>query len=250
MILTSIYNKRFYNDQKSGSKSSAEEIVPLVLDLVRPQSVIDVGCGVGTWLSVFVERGITDYLGVDGEWLDKRLLQIPKSNFLCYDLTKPLLIDRNFDLAVSVEVAEHIPSKFAPLFVESLTNLSSVILFSAAIPRQGGARHVNEQWPSYWVDLFEKKDYTVVDALRRKIWKNKKVEYWYAQNILIFANLKTLKNFPSLNEEFLLRTFKDQLSIVHPDVYLAKARATELSIEHMKEILLSLPRRIRNARRA
>ena len=64
------------------------------------------------------------------------------------DLAQPLQIDRRFDLALSLEVAEHLPPECGSEFVQTLTDLSSVILFSAAIPFQGGTDHLNEQWPS------------------------------------------------------------------------------------------------------
>jgi SAM-dependent methyltransferase len=240
------YNKRFYFNQQSGSKKSAREIVPIVLTLIRPKSVIDVGCGIGTWLSVFAEQGVSDFLGVDGVWVDKELLQIPKENFAYHDLTKPLEINRRFDLVVSLEVAEHLSNSYAQSFVDSLINLGPVVLFSAAIPYQGGAHHLNEQWPDFWVQLFGKRNYAVVDAVRRRIWQNNKVEYWYAQNTLIFIDLNSVAKYPLLKEELFQRTFNDQLSIVHPNVYLAKARATELNVTHAKQILQSLPTRIRN----
>jgi cyclopropane fatty-acyl-phospholipid synthase-like methyltransferase len=179
----STYNKRFYLNQQSGSKKSAKEIVPIVLNLIQPKSVIDIGCGIGTWLSVFAEQGVSDFLGVDGEWVNKKLLQIPKENFAYRDLTKPLEINKRFDLVVSLEVAEHLPNSYAQTFVDSLITLGPVILFSAAIPYQGGRHHVNEQWPDFWVQLFRKKDYAVVDAIRRRIWQNNRVNYWYILKI-------------------------------------------------------------------
>ena len=76
------YTEDFYKDIKDGSRSSAKEIVPLVLELVRPRSVIDIGCGIGTWLSVFVELGINDVYGIDGAHIDRKKLEIPEERFL------------------------------------------------------------------------------------------------------------------------------------------------------------------------
>lgn len=98
-----------------------------------------------------------------------------------HDLTTSLKSDRLFDLVMSLEVAEHLDAKYAETFVDSLTNFGPVILFSAAVPFQGGEHHVNEQWPSYWEELFAKKGYVAVDAIRKHIWQNPEVEWWYAQ---------------------------------------------------------------------
>lgn len=144
-----LYNEGFFQYLQEGSKRSAEQIVPILLELIQPQSVIDVGCGTGTWLSVFCEHGIEDIWGVDGDYVQEEALEIPKDRFLSHDLTKPLALDRKFDLAISLEVAEHLPCDSAEAFVDSLTQLAPVILFSAAIPFQGGVGHVNEQWQEY-----------------------------------------------------------------------------------------------------
>lgn len=213
------YTEKFYKDQKEGSRRSAKEIIPLVLELIQPQHVIDVGCGAGTWLSVFKECGVEDIWGVDGAYVDKKILEIPEERFFSFDLKNPLRMDGQFDLVVSLEVAEHLPSECAGIFVDSLISLGPVILFSAAIPFQRGAGHINEQWPDYWVQFFQKKGYVVIDCIRKKIWQNDNVEWWYAQNILLFVRRDYLASHPLLQREF-ENTAISQLSIVHPRKYL------------------------------
>lgn len=213
------YTEQFYKGQRTGSRQSAKEIIPLVLALVHPKHVIDVGCGVGAWLSVFRECGVEDIWGVDGDYVDKRMLEIPEERFFSWDLKKPLRLDRQFDLVVSLEVAEHLPSECAETFVNSLVCLGPVILFSAAMPFQGGTGHVNEQWPEYWAKFFQERECAVIDCIRKKIWQSENVEWWYAQNILIFVQRNHLASHPLLQRE-LANTASSQLSIVHPKKYL------------------------------
>jgi len=220
MDIEFLYTKDYYKDIQEGSRRSAKEIVPLVLELIQPRSVIDVGCGVGTWLSVFKECGVRDIIGVDGGYIEKGMLQIPQERFLSFDLSEPLRMERQFDLVVSLEVAEHLPTKCAERFVDSLVRLGPVILFSAAIPFQGGEQHINEQWPDYWVKYFQQKGYVVIDCIREKIWQNTNVEMWYAQNILMFVRQNYLENYPLL-KKMVENTVTSQLSIVHPRRYLA-----------------------------
>src|SRR6266550_726804 len=123
MEQAAIYTDEFYGARQKSARRSAREIVPLVLNLMKPQSVIDVGCGVGTWLSVFKEYGVENFLGVDGDWLDKRMLEIPEERFLSFDLNKPFYVDKTFDLVVSLEVAEHLLPDSAETFIDSLTQL-------------------------------------------------------------------------------------------------------------------------------
>lgn len=179
------YNPKFYRELAS-AQESAREILPLVLDVVRPASAIDIGCGTGNWLAIAHELGVRDILGLDGPWV-KAQLAIPVEKFIEHDLTTPLKLDRRFDVALSLEVAEHLPASSARSFVKSLCDAADVVIFSAAIPGQGGRRHVNEQWPAYWAELFAELRYQCYDFLRPKIWNNPRVTWHYAQNSLIFA---------------------------------------------------------------
>lgn len=208
------YKRKFYESSREGLES-ARAIVPGVLKLMKPRSVVDLGCGVGSWLAVFKELGAEEIAGYDGEWVHLDDLLIPKECFHRHDLTKPLQTNRRFDLAVSVEVAEHLRAEHALAFVQTLTGLANVVLFSAAIPFQGGTNHFNEQWPSYWVQLFAKSNFVVVDCLRMKSWNNPQVKWWYAQNVMLFVAEQHLGDYPALMDAHQ----KENLwgaSLVHP----------------------------------
>jgi SAM-dependent methyltransferase len=217
------YTRPFYEYLQRNSQSSANVIVPLVLELIRAKEVIDFGCGTGEWLSVFKKYGVEDIWGVDGSWVDRKLLQIPEERFIPFDVRKPFQMVRQFDLVVSLEVAEHLPQESAATFVDSLTKLGPIILFSAAIPGQGGVHHINEQWPEYWAEHFQHKGYVAIDCLRRKIWEHSAVKYFYSQNMFIYARKECLQNYPFLKQEYENNPSKP-LSIVHPELYLRKAR--------------------------
>ena len=161
-------------------------MLPLVFSWVHPRSVVDVGCGVGTWLGEAARLGIEDFLGVDGDYVDRAMLEIPAERFVPRDLCEPFDLGRRFDLVMSVEVAEHLPLAHADRFVEALTSLGAVVLFSAAIPGQGGEHHVNEDWPQAWARRFAKHGYRWADPLRLATWNDERVDPWYAQNLLVF----------------------------------------------------------------
>jgi SAM-dependent methyltransferase len=176
-----------YADWLSGSLESARVVVPLVAGAVSPDSVVDVGCGIGSWLVAFQEAGVEDVLGVDGPWVDRAQLLFPGERFVQADLREPFDLERRFDLALCLEVAQILPPDGAAPLVRSLVSLADVVLFGAAIPGQGGTGHRNEQWPSYWAELFATSGYEASDPFRLRIWNEPDVKWWFAQNLVCFA---------------------------------------------------------------
>lgn len=223
-----IYLDAFYEGQRDGSMRSAEAVIPFVLDLVKPASVIDVGCGTGSWLAVAAKYGIEDYLGIDQEWVNLESLVIPKGKFKTQDLEKPWRLDRTFDLVMSLEVAEHLAPEAAQEVVKTLTCLGPVILFSAAVPGQGGIHHVNEQWPEYWAELFAAHGYLPVDALRPQLWSRDDVEWWYLQNMMLFVEKGELESrvMTPVTQCF----GAPYLTRIHPELYLKVFRKWEASV--------------------
>lgn len=217
-VVKNSYSVKFFNDHQQGSYQSAKIILPLVFKLIKPQSVVDVGCGNGTWLKAAMELGIKDILGLDGYITNPSLLQIPPKCFIKHDLINPLQIKKKFDLAISLEVAEHLPVNNAAKFIDLLTSLSPIVLFSAAIPHQGGTHHLNEQWPGYWQKLFVQKNYAPVDFIRNLVWNNEKVEWWYAQNTILYIRVDFLNKYPLLKKSINTNNISVN-SLIHPGCF-------------------------------
>jgi SAM-dependent methyltransferase len=213
------YTRNFYERLRDGATRSADIVLPILLELLPVQSAVDIGCGDGSWLAALQKLGVSDILGIDGDYVQPDLLQIPRDRFQPMDLTKPFHLDRTFDFAMSLEVAEHLPPDSATAFVASLVAAAPAVLFSAAIPFQGGDNHINEQWPEKWVALFQQHGYSLIDAIRKRIWQNDAVEFWYAQNTLLFVRRDLLERHPALQAE-LESTDLARLSMVHPRQYL------------------------------
>lgn len=187
---SSVYSDEFYKLQADMSYNSAKMIIPILEKIYKPKSLLDVGCGIGTWLKAWKESGVESAMGFDGNVVSDEKLFVSRKEIKVVDLEK---IEHNvgekFDLVTSFEVAEHLNEKCADNFVEALTSYADVIFFSAAVPYQGGVNHINEQPPQYWVDKFNKLGYVCFDIVRNDILKLENLPYGcYGQNMFVFTN--------------------------------------------------------------
>lgn len=198
------YDKQFYRNNRDARKIKSVDTVlsEVVRVLPKISSAVDFGCGVGTWLAGLQRYGVTEIKGLDGEWVDKELLVILPEYFVETDFDKEIRLDKKYDLAVSIEVAEHLLERSAKDFIKALTEASDIVLFSAAIPFQGGANHVNEQWPPYWNRLFNENDFISVDCLRKRLWDKVDVLEVHRQNIMLYVHKSKLKEIRAAEGDF------------------------------------------------
>lgn len=230
----SAYNDAFYDDQADGSYAAAGAVLPLAFALLdaMPRSVVDVGCGVGTWLKQALALGVEDVVGLDGDYVPQDKLRIDKGQFRPADLKQDFAtaLNRRFDMAISLEVAEHLPPERGPSFVRQLCALSDKILFSAAVPAQGGTGHVHENWPEYWALLFARQGFACFDPLRDQAWTHPQVPWWYAQNMLFFS-----RGAASARLEKFRAPYSKPLTRLHPIGMLNKGGEPPLMGDASKE---------------
>lgn len=234
------YTADFFDLFAPNSKMSAQTLVPIVLDLAGGiGSVLDVGCGIGLWLAEWSACGVVDVVGVDGDYVSREQLLIDR--FVPRDLSTPLSLGRKFDLVMSLEVAEHLDASVAAMFVKSLCDhATETILFSAAVPGQGGEHHVNEQWPSYWRPLFAEHGFKVFDVVRPVIWANEGVHSWYRQNVLLYARGQMAQRLSAFESGTLL-------DVAHPAEFERRCLTRERAIrEVIPKPVLSAARKVKD----
>lgn len=227
----SVYDRSFFEQRRTRTYRSAEGIVPVALDALEGEvdSVIDFGAGSGIWLKVFHDAGVPSLLGIEPH-APADTLEIPRSNLLMQDLTEPVTLKQRFDLAVCLEVAEHLPETRSDVLLDSVTHASDTILWSAAVPGQGGRGHVNEQWPSYWVTRFRDRGYGCWDVIRPQVWHDESIADFYRQNVILF-----------------IRGAADRLAgpidVVHPELF------TRWHAQHADESSVQLTDRLKRLAR-
>jgi SAM-dependent methyltransferase len=198
------YSQTYYKSISGPSRVAAEVILPYLDEAIRPASVVDVGCGAGAWLEVWSRvLAKTDLLGIDGSYVDVNQLFIPSDLFQARDVSESFQLPRTFDLAMALEVAEHLEPEKSDRFVDNLVRLSSRVLFSAAPPGQGGRNHINERPYSFWKELFERRGYRTFDYVRPYALQFAELEPWFRYNPFLFVHESACALLP----ERVLRTY-------------------------------------------
>lgn len=216
------YTPTFYADKNEGSYKSAKEILSYLIPSLKINSMIDFGCGTGSWLKAAKELGCKDCLGLEGKWVKNQIDNQFRKNIKFVNLEKPITINKQYDLAISLEVAEHLSSQRAQSFVNDICRCSSIVLFSAAFPGQGGTLHKNEQWPSYWVNKFFKKNYILLDAIRPLVRSNRDIENWYRTNTLLFVSVKKMN-----------KIFKNKKSVIYQNADIEQVKDFKSSLKNL-----------------
>lgn len=196
-----IYSGAFFTQQEAESLLSARIIAPIVFGIVRPTSVLDVGCGVGAWLLAFLECGAQRVCGYDGEYVKQAALLIEECFFHPVNLETSCVIPGQYDLAICIEVAEHLSPTAGNRVVDALARAAPIVLFSAAVPGQGGVHHINEQWPQYWDARFARHQYVRLDFIRRRIADDSNVSWWLKQNLRMYVRHDVFGRSPALTAE-------------------------------------------------
>lgn len=208
------YDGYFYEEEKECAQKFSSILIPYVLERLKCKTVVDFGCGVGECLNVVKQcPGIEKVMGLDGEWVREHL-EIKQDEFLVCDLTQEINLREKYDLAISLEVAEHLPEKYAKIFINNLVRHADIVLFSAAAPYQGGTHHVNEQYPSYWEKIFSELHFSMCDCIRSQFWNDSRISHFYRQNIFIYCK-------SDLQHEILdiFKCEKKLTDIIHPDLW-------------------------------
>lgn len=204
-----------YSEDRRGvakTARSASAVVPFLFGIFRPRYVVDIGCGTGDWLAEFLRCGADRVRGFDNDWVPASSLVIPGESFVGVDLlSDPPDLGRP-DLVLCLEVAEHLSESAAVRLLDRACSSTQVVVWSAAVPGQGGHEHINEHPQSYWVEQFSKRGFGCYDLVRAKFWSDDRVSWWYRQNCLVYAT-------PEAAERADLRKQDVVADLIHPKAF-------------------------------
>jgi SAM-dependent methyltransferase len=156
-----------------------------ILQHAKPASLLDVGCGSGTWLKAAQDLGISDVFGIDGIDTSGREFLVSQTHFKEVNLEQCWNLGRRFEVVLCLEVAEHLEPEVSNALIRCLVTHGDRIYFGAACPGQEGQHHVNCQWPAYWQALFNEAGFRCEDSVRWALWEDKRIEPWYRQNMFL-----------------------------------------------------------------
>ena len=183
-----IYSTSYYEQVEQMEHASMAVIAGWIESTLKPQRVVDVGCGPGHLIEA-LHRGGASVLGVDYSGAAKDLVSAKGLPFETFDLSvvRPLP-GSPWELAVCCEVAEHLEARFADAFVQNFTSASDTIFLTAAeIGQEGGLNHVNEQPNEYWIAKFEGRGFKLekdLTAQARKAFAERGVVHYLAKPLI------------------------------------------------------------------
>lgn len=226
----------WYRNRRTITERSASKIMQLALEVTAAKSVIDVGCGTGTWLAVATKMGVKEVCGMDGQHVPLDCLDIQQHEFVAADLSKLPVVQRRFDMAISLEVAEHLPESSGLEFVKFLCDSADNVLFSAAIPGQGGNGHINEQPQTYWAHIFATFGYTAYDFIRAEVWDDTEVLRWYQQNTILYSRLPLRQRIEDKGYQL---APESMMNVVHPSVFNAYRASQRVGVKKAAKQLVA-----------
>lgn len=180
------YTPQWFNARAARADADAMFMVPEIACATGtyPASVLDLGCGDGAMLCWWRRMGATSRVGVDqfgpDDWArDGQGLHVR------HDLMQPLDLGRRFDLAVCLEVAEHLPESAADTLIDTIVTHSDRVVFSAAPPGQGGTGHLNEKPWEWWSEKWSARGWVAQDILRHRL--DPRVSPWFRANTVLLS---------------------------------------------------------------
>lgn len=184
------YDKAWFDSLAKYREWNERAMWAILATLGKPSSMVDLGCGDAWMVRTARMAGVKPSLGVEVSRALKLLRPLWASVYIA-DLRLPLVLNRKYDLVVSVETAEHLEPEYADTYVDNVVNhCAKWLVFTAAIPGQNGEGHVNCQPKEYWQEKFEAKGliysghYTYVLAEAWK-WATGPM-FWLPQNVQVF----------------------------------------------------------------
>lgn len=210
------YSDTYFDKHEMAARNSARQVVPFVMSVLRPTSIADVGCGSGQWTKEFISNGVRKAYAFDAFASPCWGVTANSVEFQKIDLENRVADFPDVELVCWLEVAEHLSESSCSRILSDIVERTDAILFSCALPGQGGTGHISERRLSDWVSDFEEVGFCCEDILRPRFWNDEDISWWYRQNTVIFVKENSVASNAIL--KFQLPTFRG-MDLIHPDLF-------------------------------
>lgn len=210
------YSHKYFDKHKMAARKSARHVVPFVMSVIRPISIADIGCGSGQWTKEFISNGVKRAYAFDAFASPCWGVADNSVDFQKIDLEDCVADFPDVELVCWLEVAEHLSKSSCNRILSYIVERTDAILFSCAVPGQGGTGHISERRLSDWVSDFKEFGFCCQDILRPRFWNDENISWWYRQNAVIFAKENSVAS--NAIRSFRLPTFRG-MDLIHPDLF-------------------------------
>ena len=197
MFDITLYNDEFFLWHLTYAREYSIKTMDWYIDAFKPSSVVDFGCGIGSYLESCYNKNIPNYKGYDigGEYAKKYTPSFLHNHIEYVDCTKPIQTPQRYDCVITFETIEHIEPSGTDTFIRNLVSATEInqgkILFTGATPDQDGCGHINSREKEEWIKEFEKHNFcvnTYETELVKENWNKLNVgcPNYILNNLLIF----------------------------------------------------------------
>ncbi|BAZ50392.1 hypothetical protein NIES4103_30080 [Nostoc sp. NIES-4103] len=185
---TVLYDENFFNSKYFDTDYGT--IATTIFNLYQPKTVVDFGCGPGHLSRELAKLGVkgTAIDGFSHPDFSNLDVEFQSVNLNDSSAIGNIFTNRTFDVAICLEVAEHLNPSVSSELVAWLTKVAPVVVFSAAVLGQDGVGHINLQPRDFWHSQFTRHSFLCADRIREQLRLVPSIAPWYRYNILDYVH--------------------------------------------------------------